>query len=135
VERLLCAPPHLRPRARESEQHLPGTALLHRAIRVEKWARSLNLLFHAVLVAATLGLLLGAKPAYAKTFTVDVTADLPDPEDNACVVSIFGGCTLRAAIQQANATSGADTISFGVPSTSSFSNLVHWGYGTAIYER
>jgi hypothetical protein len=70
---------------------MPGTALLHRAIRVEKWARSLNLLFLAVLVAATLGVLLGAKPAYAKTFTVDVTADLPDLEDNACVVSGEGG--------------------------------------------
>jgi CSLREA domain-containing protein len=58
-----------------------------------------------------------AGPAYAKTFTVDATADLSDPnlEDDACVVSIFGGCTLRAAIEQANATDGADTIEFNIP--------------------
>jgi CSLREA domain-containing protein len=68
----------------------------------------------AVLLAAPL---LSAQPAHAKTFTVDLTADFPDanPGDDACLVSIFGGCTLRAAIQQANATDGADTINFNIP--------------------
>ena len=66
--------------------------------------------------------LLAAVPATASaaTYTVDSTADLPDrntgdgvckditdPEANA-------KCTLRAAIMQANANPGADTIAFDI---------------------
>ena len=79
-----------------------------------KWrAAGCGLLLTMLLVASVFV----ARPAYATTFTVDLTADFPDPNlgDDECVVSIFGGCTLRAAIGQANATDGADTIRFNIP--------------------
>jgi len=74
----------------------------------------------ATLLAACL--MLAAQPAHASTtFTVNSTADDADgsPLDGACDVSreTDGVCTLRAAIQQANATSGADTINFNIPGT------------------
>ena len=58
-----------------------------------------------------------ARLAYATTFAVDSTEDLSDPnlDDDACVVSIFGGCTLMVAIERANATDGADIIRFNIP--------------------
>jgi trimeric autotransporter adhesin len=66
--------------------------------------------------------LLTADPAHAATtFTVNSTADRGDqnPGDSSCftgVVLVIGGeCTLRAAIQEANQVSGADTIAFNIP--------------------
>jgi len=49
--------------------------------------------------------------ARAATYVVDDTSDLADasPADGVCQTSA-GTCTLRAAIQQANANAGADTI-------------------------
>src|SRR3954469_4204665 len=49
---------------------------------------------------------------------VDSIGDEPDNNlaDNLCHTAA-GTCTLRAAIQQANATSGVDTISFNIPGT------------------
>ncbi|MCH8902269.1 MAG: CSLREA domain-containing protein, partial [Chloroflexi bacterium] len=49
--------------------------------------------------------------ADAATFTVDSTADAPDanPGDGVCDDGA-GNCTLRAAIEEANALAGADTI-------------------------
>ena len=59
------------------------------------------------------GLLLSAStlPAFAANFTVDSTADAVDnnPGNGACEIA-GGGCTLRAAIMEANAWPGADTI-------------------------
>jgi CSLREA domain-containing protein len=51
------------------------------------------------------------RPAHALTFTVNTTADDPDatPNDDRCETA-GGDCSLRAAIQQANATAGADEI-------------------------
>jgi CSLREA domain-containing protein len=73
-------------------------------------------------------LLLTARPAHAATFTVNSTRDVGD--DNSGNGSCFTGtlipgsgfglvqeCTLRAAIQEANATTAADTINFNIPST------------------
>ena len=58
-----------------------------------------------LLLAAGLVALVEAKPAHAKTFTVNSTADDADGSqiDGACDVSRETGdlCTLRAAIQQA----------------------------------
>src|SRR5437870_652478 len=57
-------------------------------------------------------LLLAVAPAAAATFTVnDDTADAVDaaPGDGSCATA-GGTCTLRAAIQEANAHSGPDTI-------------------------
>ena len=75
----------------------------------------------AALVVASL--LLTDNPAHAATsFTVNSTADLEDEDsadaqcDTGRVLLESGSeCTLRAAIQQANASSGADTIVFGIP--------------------
>ena len=72
------------------------------------------------LAMLTLFLALGAicaRPAHAVSFTVDSSADGADagPADGACATA-GDDCTLRAAIQQANATSGADEISFSVDS-------------------
>src|SRR5215203_3674583 len=65
--------------------------------------------------------LMAAQPAHAATtFTVNSTADYGDVAalDGVCDATRGGGeCTLRAAIEQANATPGADTIHFDIPGT------------------
>jgi uncharacterized repeat protein (TIGR01451 family)/CSLREA domain-containing protein len=52
-----------------------------------------------------------AAPAHAATFVVDTTADTADatPGDGICADS-GGACSLRAAVQEANALPGDDTI-------------------------
>src|SRR4030066_1574657 len=52
-----------------------------------------------------------AIPALAATFTVNSTEDAVDiiPGNGICA-DAFDDCTLRAAIQEANASAGADTI-------------------------
>jgi CSLREA domain-containing protein len=77
------------------------------------------LLVAAMMVAG----LASAYPARASTtFTVNSTADSPDASlaGVACDTDVFTGgdqCTLRAAIQQANATRGADIVSFAILGT------------------
>jgi CSLREA domain-containing protein len=61
-----------------------------------------------LLVIMVAGLLIAAKPAHADTFTVTNAAD---PGDGFCNAQ---GCTLREAIEVANARSGADTIKFNI---------------------
>jgi parallel beta-helix repeat protein len=65
-----------------------------------------------------LAVLFASSPAYAATFTVNSNGDAPDSNlaDNACSTSGLV-CTLRAAIQQANATAGTDTIAFSIAGT------------------
>src|SRR5688572_25306573 len=62
---------------------------------------------------------LHAAPAGAATFPVNSTADVADmnPGDGVCSTGEFAGnkCTLRAAILEANAHPGADTIEFTLP--------------------
>jgi CSLREA domain-containing protein len=66
-------------------------------------------------------MLLAPSPAHASTtFTVNTPYDTKDGnlQDNHCDVATFIGgdqCTLRAAIEQANATLGADAIRFNIP--------------------
>jgi CSLREA domain-containing protein len=87
------------------------------------WSR--KALAACLMVVATLlaaCLMLAAQPAHAATtFTVNDTADEGDVAalDGVCDVTrqLDGVCTLRAAIQQANATSGADTINFNISGT------------------
>jgi CSLREA domain-containing protein len=72
-----------------------------------------------MLALAIAGLLLAAKPAHAAEFTVNSTNDTEDvdPGDGVCAVNNipgFAGCTLRAAIQEANAFRGKDTIGFDI---------------------
>ncbi|MGI8909597.1 MAG: CSLREA domain-containing protein [Rubrobacteraceae bacterium] len=65
------------------------------------------------------GLMFVASPVHATTtFTVNSTGDEPDlnSTDGVCTISASRNvCTLRAAIEQANATAGADTIAFDIP--------------------
>lgn len=56
-----------------------------------------------------------ARPAHAITFTVDSTGDGADANLADAVCADTGGdCTLRAAIQEANGTAGADVIGFAI---------------------
>jgi CSLREA domain-containing protein len=64
-----------------------------------------------MLVAMLFSLLFGAGLAHAATFTVN-TAD--DHDDGTCNVA---DCTLREAINAANAGAGGDTITFNIPGT------------------
>jgi CSLREA domain-containing protein len=50
-------------------------------------------------------------------FVVNVTTDAPDANtgDGLCQTAGVGECSLRAAIQQANATAGANAILFNIP--------------------
>ena len=65
-----------------------------------------------LLLASMIGLLSGSSIARAAELTVTSTADEVDaaPGDGVCATA-GGECTLRAAIQQANALLGPDTIS------------------------
>jgi CSLREA domain-containing protein len=71
--------------------------------------------------------LLAPRPAYAATFTVNQTGDAKDRNINnsVCDVSRKNGnqCTLRAAIQEANNTPGADTIDFNIGGTASVKTI------------
>src|SRR5438128_7834324 len=55
-------------------------------------------------------LLLAVAPAAAAMFTVNDTADAVDAVLDGNCATAGGTCTLRAAIQEANAHPGADTI-------------------------
>jgi hypothetical protein len=85
----------------------------------ETRALALGLLVAALLSAFSVGV----RPAQAETtFTVNSTDDYRDffPDDNLCDFTPFVAgeqCTLRAAIDQANAAAGADTINFAIPGT------------------
>jgi hypothetical protein len=85
----------------------------------QKRMKTLGLgLLAAVMVAASL-ILAANTPAHATTtFTVNNASDFGDVNvgDGVCSGSTINEeCTLRAAIQEANATSGVDTIEFGIP--------------------
>jgi CSLREA domain-containing protein len=73
------------------------------------------------LAALIVGLsLLAAKPAHAETFTVTSTQDFSDVDqgDGICDtidVVLLTPCTLRGAIQEANAFAGPDIIDFDIP--------------------
>lgn len=84
------------------------------------YIKSLGIFFGVAIISLLFGVTLVLKPivaaAEAKTIVIDSTADQPDstPGDGACRTAA-GGCTLRAAIQEANANnnpSEQDTISF-----------------------
>jgi CSLREA domain-containing protein len=83
--------------------------------------RKIPLVVVAASIVLTLAMLLAPSPAHASTtFTVNTPYDTKDGnlQDNHCDVATFIGgdqCTLRAAIEQANATLGADAIRFNIP--------------------
>jgi len=81
-------------------------------------ARTLAFFVLALLVAVSIALVLPAKPAHADTtFTVDRSDD-PDLTTTLtaddCTVAA-NDCSLREAINAANALSGPDTINFAIP--------------------
>lgn len=86
--------------------------------------RALALLCGLAMMICAL-LLLGlqaAKPAHAAstTFTVNSTGDAPDanPGNGTCQTAMTGECTLRAAIEEANANNNdptVDVINFAIP--------------------
>ncbi len=85
--------------------------------------------FGLAVMVALLVVLLAPRLAHAETFTVNSTGDGNDLDfpggtfdgtsDGTCDSNFTFTitCTLRAAIQEANAASGADTINFGIPSS------------------
>lgn len=68
-------------------------------------------------------ILLIASPIFAATFTVDTDGSSTDITINGTCAATGGGCTLHAAIQEANATPGADTIQFSIPSVTITASL------------
>jgi CSLREA domain-containing protein len=83
--------------------------------------RAVTALVALAMLASLLVVLSAARPVHASTtFTVNLSDDRADasPGNGTCSVVNFGAfCTLRAAIQEANATPGADTINFNVNTT------------------
>ena len=75
-------------------------------------ARSFRLFLFVALLAAFSLTLVTATPAHAASFNVTTTLDGADinPGDGICRSTFGSRCTLRAAIQEANALSGVDTI-------------------------
>src|SRR5262245_45122952 len=66
---------------------------------------------------ALLASALAAAPARAATIVVDRADDLPDVNPGNGMCSVGGPvprCTLRAALEEANATAGSDTINFAI---------------------
>src|SRR5829696_514425 len=65
----------------------------------------------AIVVIVTASLTVFAQPALAATFAVTSSGDAGDAAPgNATCATAAGQCTLRAAVQEANALSGGDTI-------------------------
>jgi hypothetical protein len=102
-----------------------ASPLSKRSIQMMKTetTKNTNHYFRVLVVLAMLAsmlLVLSARPTHASTtFTVNQTSDASDENlaDGVCDInSLVSGdqCTLRATIEQANATSGADTINFNL---------------------
>jgi hypothetical protein len=73
-----------------------------------------------VAVMAACLILVGQTAQASTTFIVNLPGDTRDADvsDGLCDVNLFGSgqqCTLRAAIEQANATPGAEVINFDIP--------------------
>lgn len=86
-------------------------------------------LYDAALTAVEVGALDRAEPT---TFTVNSNADLADRNlvDGRCLTVNPNECTLRAAIQQSNHTSGGDTINF----TSTITGTITLGLGELVID-
>lgn len=86
-------------------------------MRIRRLLRFALAVAFAALGAGTLALV-GSPTVVAggETFVVDTSSDHPDSDPGNCVcLAAGGGCTLRAAIEEANACGGAQTISFEGP--------------------
>jgi hypothetical protein len=83
-----------------------------RSIGDPQWLRAGKRFLSAFALVVGLAIVVPAGAAQAATFTVTTTADSTDAStaDGVCADS-GNACSLRAAVQQANASPGADTIS------------------------
>jgi CSLREA domain-containing protein len=85
------------------------------------WTERTKMLAAGMLVAgmmAALSLMLVATPAHAATpLVVNSTGDFHDTITGDGFCGFGGSCSLRAAIEEANLTPGADTINFAIPGT------------------
>ena len=91
----------------------------------------------AARVSSTLILTLIAANASAATFVVNSTTDAPDqtPGNGVCDTGALNSqanveCTLRAAIEEANALAGADTVNFNIPTSETGFNASPLSYTT-----
>lgn len=107
------------------ERSLLPLLVHNRTVPIFRTATPAPFVFFALLLAATLAVALGPRPAAAQTtFTVNIDIDADDGgvADGTCdVVPISPGnqCTLREAIIEANAAAnagGPDVIEFDIPS-------------------
>jgi CSLREA domain-containing protein len=98
-----------------------------------KRIRFLDLLVMAMLVMSLVGLPSGHASAGGGTLTVTTVADGNDanPGDLACA-TLGGVCTLRAAIQEANALAGPQSIYFNLPGSGIHSMSITLGPLPAI---
>ena len=96
------------------------------SLLVRPFRSSSHVLLTALLAVASLGLFaLGPSPAHAQnTYVVDSNGDGDDADvgDGTCATS-GGDCTLRAAIQEANATTNNDDIEFALPQNGKFATI------------
>src|SRR3990170_1974359 len=94
---------------------VPGREAIRAAVR--SLARVRALAAGSILVALALWLLASPAATHGLTFTVNSTGNSGDSNtaDNVCNDGT-GACTLRAAIQQANVSAGADAITFSIGS-------------------
>ena len=115
---------------RERQHALLGEAenrrLARRRLRTKRILKARSAIallgFLAALVVASIMLVGFSSPAHAETtFAVNSELDTPDTNvgDGSCSTDRLIGqspeCTLRAAIQEANATNAADVINFNIP--------------------
>ena len=62
--------------------------------------------------------MLAAQPAHASTtLVVNNTGDFHDTITGDGFCGFGGSCSLRAAVEEANSSPGADTINFAIPGT------------------
>ena len=88
--------------------------------RASEWATKSKMLAVGLLLMAAMMMAstMAAGPARASTiFTVTSTGDFHDTIIGDGFCGFGGSCSLRAAIEEANFTSGADTINFAIPGT------------------
>lgn len=106
-------------------RHTSTSELKHAGRRLlpsRRWLTARKLIPSALFTAAMLLMLVCASSASATTFTVNSTGDGGDKKTNGvCETNTRNECTLRAAIEEANATTAGapHTIAFNIPITSS----------------
>ncbi|MFN8016142.1 MAG: CSLREA domain-containing protein [Acidimicrobiia bacterium] len=98
-------------------------------IHVAKTKKLLSFLILSILCSTFVLILNIQQASAATTFTVTSTLDSSDnnPGDGICDDGL-GNCTLRAAIEESNATTGTDNIDFNISEPADFTNNSQNGY-------